>query len=69
VCLDPRHHLILSPLVPGRRAALSPTFFGKSLGAGVRHPKLDETEPSLPHALAMTLDALPSGGGGPSHDM
>jgi len=68
VGLDPRHHLILSPLVPSRSAALSPTFLGKTRGAGVRHPKLDETEPGLSHALPMTLDAL-SDRGGLSHDM
>jgi len=74
VCLDPRHDLVLSPLVLARSAALSATFGGKTLGAGVRYPQLDETEPSLPHALPMTLHALANGrdlsdGGGPLHDM
>jgi hypothetical protein len=68
VCLDPRHHLTLGALVPGRSAALPPTFLGKSLSAGVRHPQLDEAETSPSHALAITLDALPEGAG-LSHDM
>jgi hypothetical protein len=57
VRLDPRHHLILSALVPGCGAALTPAFRGEPTSARVRHPQLDQAETGTPHAFSIALDS------------